>query len=143
MAHRTAHDPAQYVAAALVRRQHAVGNQEGRGAQMVGDDPERRGGLLLRSLPEGGSCCIDQVTEKIGLEDAVDALQDAGHAFQPEASVDRGTRQRLALFLRHLLELHEDEIPEFEEAIAVLLRAARRTAPDVLATVDQNLRTRT
>ena len=42
-----------------------------------------------------------------------------------------------ALLLRHLLELHEDEIPEFEEAIAVLLRAARRSAPDLLAVVDR------
>ena len=41
MAHGAAHDPAQHVAAALVRRQHAVGDQEGRGAQMVGDDPVR------------------------------------------------------------------------------------------------------
>ena len=110
---------------------------------MVRDDAERRYGLLLRSGPERGRGGIDQVTEKIGLEDAVDALQDAGHALQPEAGVDRGTRQRLALLLRHLLELHEDEIPEFEEAIAVLLRAARRSAPDVLAAVDEDLRTGT
>ncbi len=90
-------------------------------------------------LPERGSGGVDQVTEKIGLEDAVDALQDAGHALQPHAGVDRGARQRLALLLRHLLELHEDEVPEFEEAVAVLLRAARRATPDVLAAVDEDL----
>jgi len=28
VAHRAAHDPAQHIAAAFVRRQHAVGNQE-------------------------------------------------------------------------------------------------------------------
>ena len=110
---------------------------------MVRDDAERRHGLLLRSVSERGSGGIDQVTEKIGLEDALDALQDAGHALQPQAGVDRGARQRLALLLRHLLELHEDEVPEFEEAIAVLLRAARRPAPDVLAAVDEDLRART
>ena len=87
---------------------------------MVRDDAERRYGLLLRSVPERGRGGIDQVTEQIGLEDAVDALQDAGHALEPQAGVDRGARQRLALVLRHLLELHEDEIPEFEEAIAIL-----------------------
>ena len=109
---------------------------------MVGDDAERRHGLLLRSVPERGSGGIDQVTEQIGLEHALDALQDAGHALQPHAGVDRGTRQRHALLLRHLLELHEDEVPEFEEAVAVLLRAARRSAPDVLAAVDEDLRAR-
>src|SRR5438874_9745583 len=110
---------------------------------MVRDDAERRHGLLLRSVPQRGSGGIDQVAEKIGLEDAVDALQDAGHALQPQAGVDRGTRQRQALVLRHLLELHEDEIPEFEEAVTVLLRAARGSAPDVLAAVDEDLRART
>src|SRR5207248_6295974 len=106
------------------------------------DDPERAHGRLFRSGAEHRRGRIDQVTEQIGLEDAFDALQDAGHALQPHAGVDRGTRQRHALLLRHLLELHEDEVPEFEEAIAVLLRATRRAAPDVLATVDENLRAR-
>src|SRR5579871_7057017 len=100
---------------------------------MVGDDAERGDGLLFRSRPEGGRGRIDQMTEQIGLEHAVDALQDAGHALQSHAGVDRRPRQRLALLLRHLLELHEDEVPELEEAIAVLLGAARWSAPDVLA----------
>ena len=42
MAHRAAHDPAQHIAAAFVRRQHAVGDQERRRAQMVGDHALRR-----------------------------------------------------------------------------------------------------
>ncbi len=33
----------------------------------------------------------------------------------------------------HLLELHEDEVPELEEAVAVLVRRARRAARDGLA----------
>src|SRR5690606_38811484 len=88
---------------------------------------------------EGRRRGVDQMTEKIGLEDAVHALQDGRHALQPHAGVDRGTRQVDALLLRHLLELHEDEVPEFEEAVAVLLGAAGRPAPDMLATVDENL----
>ena len=39
VAHGPAHDPAQHVAAALVGRQHAVGDQEGGGAQVIGDHP--------------------------------------------------------------------------------------------------------
>src|SRR5262245_35407818 len=107
---------------------------------MVRDDPERARGLLFRSGAEHRRGRIDQVTEQIGLEHALDALQNAGHALQSHAGVDRGTRQRHALLLRHLLELHEDEIPEFEEAISILFRGAGRTAPDMLATVDENLR---
>ena len=41
VAHGAAHDAAQHIAAALVRGQHAVGDQERGGAQMVGDDPVR------------------------------------------------------------------------------------------------------
>ena len=55
VAHRAAHDPAQHVAAALVGRHHAVGDQEGRGAQVVGDDlvrgraPRRRARVPVSS----------------------------------------------------------------------------------------------
>jgi hypothetical protein len=37
MAHRAAHDPAQHIAAPFVRGQHAIGQQEAGGAQMIGD----------------------------------------------------------------------------------------------------------
>src|SRR5215471_1269794 len=110
---------------------------------MIGDDSERGDGLLLGSAPESGRGRIDQVTEKIGLEHALDTLQDAGHALEPHAGVDRGARQRHALLRRHLLVLHEDQVPELEEAIAVLLRAAGRAAPDVLTAIDEDLRART
>src|SRR5262249_33836996 len=110
---------------------------------MVGDDPVRRDSLLLGSMPKRGRGRLDQIAEEIGLEHAVYALEDGGHALQSHAGVDRGTRQRLALLLRHLLELHEHEIPELEEAVAILLRAARRSAPDVLAAVDEDFGART
>src|ERR1700743_3805179 len=82
------------------------------------------------------------MAEKIGLEDAVDALEDGRHPLQTHAGVDRRARQRLAALLRHLFELHEDQVPEFEEPIAVLLGAARGSTPDMLATVDEDFRTR-
>src|SRR5271154_7087240 len=106
---------------------------------MIGDDAERSDAILFGTLAQCRGRGVNQMTEKIGLENAVDALQDAGHALQSHAGVDRGARQRHALLFRHLIELHEDEIPEFEEAIAVLLRAARRAAPDMLAAVDEDL----
>ena len=62
---------------------------------------------------------------------------------RPIAGVDRRARQRITRCRRlDLLELHEDEIPEFEEAVAILFRAAGRAAPDMLAAVDENLRAR-
>src|ERR1700761_6271829 len=82
------------------------------------------------------------MAEKIGLEDAVDALEDSGHPLQTHAGVDRRARQRLAALLRHLFELHEDQVPEFEEAIPHLLWAPRGSTPDMLAAVDEDFRTR-
>ncbi|ESY36729.1 hypothetical protein X747_26690 [Mesorhizobium sp. LNJC384A00] len=140
MAHGAAHDAAQHVAATFVRRQHAIGDQEGGRAQMVGNDAEGGDRLLVRPLPERGRRRVDQVTEQIGLENALDPLQDGGHAFQAHAGVDRRPRQVDALFLGDLLILHEHQVPEFKEAVAVLLRAAGRAAPDVLATVDEDFR---
>ena len=47
-----------------------------------------------------------------------------------------------ALVLGHLLELHEDQVPDLDEAVAVLVGAARRAAGDVLAVVEEDLRAR-
>ena len=41
VAHAAAQHAAQHVAAALVGRHDAVGDQERRGARVVGDDPQR------------------------------------------------------------------------------------------------------
>ena len=41
-----------------------------------------------------------------------------------------------------LLELHEDQVPELEEPVAVLIRAAGRAALKRLALVDEDLRAR-
>jgi hypothetical protein len=38
-----------------------------------------------------------------------------------------------------LLELHEDEVPDLDEPVAVLVRAARRAAPDVIAVIVEDL----
>src|SRR3990167_8755290 len=40
------------------------------------------------------------------------------------------------------LELHEDEVPEFEEAVAVLIGTSRRAAREAVALVDEDFRAR-
>ena len=54
MAHGAAHDPPQHVAAALVRRHHAVGHQEGARPQVIGNHPVRR----AVSVPSAGAPLI-------------------------------------------------------------------------------------
>ena len=46
------------------------------------------------------------------------ALQHGGDTFEPHAGIDRGLRQRHTAPIRELLELHEHEIPNLDEAVA-------------------------
>ena len=94
VAHGAAHDPAQHVAAALVRRQHAVGDQERDAAQMVGDHPVADAERAVRVLAGRLGAGQDQRAEYVGVVVVVLALQDRGKALQPHAGVDRGSRQR-------------------------------------------------
>ena len=140
VAHRPAHDPAEDIAPALVRRQHAVGDQEAARAQMVGDDPVARlvvaFGLGVGQLLAG----VDQPPEQVDLVIVGRALQHRGDALEAHAGVDALARQLGDDLVRRLLVLHEDEVPDLDEAIAVLVGAARRAARDVLAMIVENLR---
>ncbi len=112
VAHAAAHDPAQHVAAALVGRHDAVGDQEGGGAQVVGDHLVR--GLALAFGLGAGERLrgADQRPEEVDIVIVVVALEDGGDALEAHAGVDRGPGQRHAGGLVHLLVLHEDEVPE-------------------------------
>ena len=93
VAHGAAHDAAEHIAAALVRGQHAVGDQEGGGAQMVGDHPVRRAvgpvGIDAGEL----DARADERAKEIDVVIVVHALQHGGDALEPHAGVDRRARQ--------------------------------------------------
>ena len=72
----------------------------------------------------------------------MDALQHGGDPLKPHAGVDRRFRQRHLAAVGEALELHEDEIPDLDEAVAVGVRRAGRSARNVIAMVEENLRTR-
>ena len=140
--HRAAHDATQHIATTLIGGQHAVRNEEPRGAQMIGDDAvarlivARRGGAGERA----GSG--DQRLERVGVIIVVDALQHRRDPLQPHAGVDRRLGQRRARAVGRLVELHEDEVPDLDEAIAILIRAARRATGDMVAMIEKDLRAR-
>ena len=100
VAHGAAHDAAKHVAAAFVRRQHAIGDQERRGAQMVGDDAVR--GLALAVGLDVGEIGdrLDQRPKQIDLIIVIGALQHRRHAFDAHAGIDRRPRQVEALAVR-------------------------------------------
>ena len=139
MPHRPAHDPPEHVAAALVRRHHPVGDQERGRAQVVRDHPVVG---LVRPVRVGMGRMrrgLDQRPHQIGVVIVVLALEQRADPLQPHAGVDRLHVEFAHRTVLELLVLHEDEVPDLDEAVAVLLRAARRAAPDVVAVVVEDL----
>ena len=135
-----ADDPAQHIAAALVGRQDAIDDQEAAGADVVGDDPQR----LVVQIRRGGQARSggDQVLERVDLVVAVLALQDRGQPFQAHAGIHARRGQRCQSAVGLAVELHEHQVPDLDETVAVLVGRSRRTTEVLLAVIVENLGTR-
>ncbi len=66
-------------------------------------------------------------------------LQDRTDALEAHPGVDTRRRQRMHDAIGRAVELHEDVVPYLDVAIAIFLRRAGWSAPDVLAVVEENL----
>ncbi|CAB4864756.1 unannotated protein [freshwater metagenome] len=114
-----AHHAAQDVPAILVRGNDAVADQEGHRPGVIGEDAQRP--LIDRARRKLASE-LHQRRELVGLEDRLDALLDQRHPIEAQAGVDRRRRQRRqhrTLRRQILIELHEDQIPELQEALVL------------------------
>jgi hypothetical protein len=82
---------------------------------------------------------VDQMAEQVDLVVVMCALQDGAMRSSPmPVSIEgRGRSMRSS---RRLLILHEDEVPDLDEAVAILVGRAGRAAPDVVAMVVEDLR---
>ena len=140
MAQGAADDPAQHVAAALVGRQHAIDDQEGTGADVVGDHAQR----LVLQVGGGGQLgrMPDQGLEDVDLVVGMHVLQDRRQPLQAHAGVHAWRRQRYQAAIGLAIELHEHQVPDLDVAVAVLVRRARRATGDVRAVVVEDLGTR-
>ena len=141
VAHGAAHDAAQHVATALVRGIDAVRHQEGRGAQVVGDDAVARRLRPVRVDAGEVGHGLDDGAHQVRVVVRRHALQDGRDALEAHAGVDRGARQRHAVAGAELVVLHEDEVPELQEPVPVLVGTAGRPAPHLVALVVEDLRT--
>ena len=109
---------------------------------MVGHHPVAGLERPVRGLAGDFGRRQDQRPQRIGIVIIMLALQDRGEPLQPQPGVDRGPRQVRAGAGRPLLILHEHQVPDLDEAVAVLFRAAWRPAGDLRPVVVENLRTR-
>ena len=107
---------------------------------MIGDDAMRD---LLRAVgidPGEMRDRLDQRAEEVGRIIVVGALEHRGDALEPHAGVDRGFRQIDPLAARELVVLHEHQVPDLDEAVALLVRRARRAARNLLAVIVEDFR---
>ncbi len=124
--------PAQDVAAALVRGNHAVGDQHHRGAHVVGHHAQGHVGPVIPAvllLGQFGSA-VEHPPHGVDLVDVVDALQQRRHPLKAHPGIDVARRKltddREALLARPLAPdvLHEDEVPDLQVAVLVGNRPA-------------------
>ena len=146
MPDRSAEDPAQHVAAALVRGCDAVADDERHRARVVGDDLVAEALRLERVGVVAEELAHPRVDghEQVGVVVRVDLLDDARHALEAHARVDARGRQRRQRPVGMELELHEHEVPDLEPARAVLrvVGHALRALGQVSAAVVVELRAR-
>ena len=133
MPDRAPHDPAQHVTAAFVRGQHAVGDQKRRRTDVIRDDFLRRARVRLRTRKLRD--CADQRPEDIDLVVIVGALHQRADALQAHAGIDTRRRQLRQGSVFRALELHEDNVPDFDPAIAVFFGRTRWPTVDAFRAV--------
>ena len=112
-----AKDAAKDVAAPVVGGGDAVGEEKRDRAGVVGEHPvARRLRRILVRHPDDARDRVDQRSENVGVEVVRPLLHHGGNALEPGARVDRrlGERDEGAAGLP--VELHEDEVPDLEEA---------------------------
>ena len=93
---------------------------------MIGDDPEG----LVRGLRCPGHLhrVANEVPEEVSLVIGVNALHDRSQAFKAHARVDGRFGQRNEFAGLVAVKLHEHQVPDFRETVAVFVRGAWRTA---------------
>ena len=128
----TAQDTAQDVAAAFIGRQDTIGNHEGNGTDMVGND--LHGHLLpgITVIAAGNSDnFFNDREDEIRFKVRFFLLDDRSQSFQAAARIDVLLGQRFVLAVFGAVVLGKDEIPDFQIAVAVAADSACRfaTAP--------------
>ena len=138
IADRATHDPSQHVGAAVSVGEHPVGDEKRGGSGVICDDLE---GRLTVSLGAGDASQrlgeVHEGAEQLRLVVGLHAGDRGGETLEPSPRVDAGLGQRDELSVRHLLVLHEHEVPELKipivlegRALAGLPRVRRRVTID-------------
>ncbi len=116
-----AEQTAENIAAAFVGGQNAVADHEGGRADMVGDDTQRNVLLVALIVVSAGDLAdaVGDVHNGINIEEAGDVLAYAGKTLETHAGVDVLLGEIGVVAFAVIVELGENVVPNFHEAIAV------------------------
>ncbi len=141
MTNRATNNATQHIATVFIRRQHAIGNQECARTDVVGDNTQR----FITQIGGAGDFRyrFNQRAEQVDVIVRVNVLQYRGNTLQPHTGIYRRFRQWFHRPVSLTVELHKDDVPDLNIAIAVFFRASRRAAPDVVAMIVEDFGART
>ena len=141
MANRAANDAAQDIATAFVARNHAVADEERARTDVVGNHAQR---WVVRIGAAGfARSGVDQIGKQVNLIVRMHALQNRSQTLQAHAGIHARRRQFYHRAILFHIKLHEYVVPNFDEAVAILVRRTRRAARDVRTVIVENLTART
>ena len=117
-----AQDHAQHIAAAFIARQHAVADEEGHSAAVVGDGAvaEQMLAAVCVALAEELLDTIHDWAKRIRIIVVVLALHDAGQSLQAGACINAWGGQGNQLAAGFLVILHEDQVPDLQVFVVVV-----------------------
>src|ERR1019366_9110060 len=132
-------------------RVYAIQQEETHCTRVVGEHAERNAGPFRSARIPGTDQRLDlgdEWHEQVGVEVVVLPLHNGGDPFEPGAGIHARLRQRRQRTVCRTVKLHEDEIPDLEEAaslglrLELPLRELDRFAPWRPLEVDKDLGTR-
>ncbi len=116
MPDRPAHDAAEYIAPALPRGEHSVGDQERARTDMIRQNAQRavQPGVPAKLRASNSFRVTDDSGQRIGFVVAVYTLEDGCDAFEACARIHGRFGELLQCTIRLLVELHEHQIPQLD-----------------------------
>ena len=124
VAGRAPQHQAQDVVAPLVAWQHAVADQEGDGAGVVGNDAvsgDLRVALGVGVVQQQLHALHDRV-EQVGVVVGLGALDHRDQPLQPHAGIHAGRGQQGTRAVSGLVVLHEYQVPDLQPALAAVVQ---------------------
>ena len=133
VAYRTADNPLEHIASAFIAGHNHVSDHEDSRTNMVSDDTDGNIRLCCTVLigdTADPAYLIENVLDRINIEDGIRSLHDAGNAFQPHAGIDVLVGKIGIGAVALIVELGEYMVPKlnipvtFAAGLAVRLAAA-------------------